>query len=216
MQVLTVADEVVPAVYSLSIKERFPKVKLVLGCGDLPYYYLEFIVTMLSVPCLYVRGNHDKPEVQDNEVVTEARGCTLIDNKVYNHSGLLLAGLGGSIRYSSDGDEQYTETEMLMRSWRLVPRLLFNKQRHGRYLDILLTHAPPLGIHNGDDLPHRGFKTFLTFMKRFEPSYLFHGHIHRSYGFTSTHETVYQKTRVINTAGYRLMEIEAGTSAQEA
>src|SRR5262249_6151539 len=51
MQFLTVSDEVVPAIYSLSIKERFGGIQAVLGCGDLPPYYLEFIVTMLAVPC---------------------------------------------------------------------------------------------------------------------------------------------------------------------
>ena len=48
MHFLTVSDEVVPAIYSLNIKERFPDIQAVLGCGDLPPYYLEFIVTMLA------------------------------------------------------------------------------------------------------------------------------------------------------------------------
>ena len=51
MQFLTVSDEVVPAIYSLNIKERFQSIQAILGCGDLPPYYLEFIVTMLAKPC---------------------------------------------------------------------------------------------------------------------------------------------------------------------
>jgi len=31
----------------------------VLSCGDLPPYYLEFLVTVLDVPLFDVRGNHD-------------------------------------------------------------------------------------------------------------------------------------------------------------
>ena len=54
MQFLTVSDEVVPAIYSLNIKERFQSIQAILGCGDLPPYYLEFIVTMLAKPCFYV------------------------------------------------------------------------------------------------------------------------------------------------------------------
>ena len=210
MQVLTVADEVVPAIYSLNVKQRFADVKLVLGCGDLPFYYLEFIVTMLGVGCLYVRGNHDGPEESaDGEIILEPRGCISVDGRARQHGGLLVAGLGGSIRYNTKGHDQYTEPQMAVRVWRLAPRLLLNKLRYGRYLDVMLTHAPPLGIHNGTDFPHRGFGAFLALMRRYEPRYLIHGHIHLSYGFGSVTETRYHKTTVLNTAGYRLLDLEA-------
>jgi Icc-related predicted phosphoesterase len=210
MRFLTVSDEVVPAIYSLSIKDRFPDVAAVLGCGDLPSYYLEFIVTMLGIPCFYVQGNHDGVEYSEGgEAVNEPRGCVSLEGRCVEHAGLLLAGLGGSIRYNNASGAQYTETQMLMRIWRLTPRLLFNRLRYGRYLDILLTHAPPLGIHNGPDYPHRGFQALLGFMDRFAPRYLIHGHIHRSYGFSSVTETRYRRTMVLNTAGYRLLTVDA-------
>jgi Icc-related predicted phosphoesterase len=208
MQVLTVADEVVPAIYSLNVKQRFGAAQLVLACGDLPFYYLEFIVTMLGVNCLYVRGNHDKPEESDDGQLLEPRGCVSVEGRTQRQGNLLIAGLGGSIRYNNDSHDQYTDAQMTMRVWRLAPRLMLNKMRYGRYLDVMLTHAPPLGIHNGPDYPHRGFKAFLAFMRRFEPRYLFHGHIHMSYGFGAVHETRYHKTLVLNTAGYRLVQID--------
>jgi hypothetical protein len=209
MRFLTVSDEVVPAIYSLSIKDRFPDVQAVLGCGDLPPYYLEFIVTMLGRPCFYVEGNHDKVEYsEDGEDVFAPRGCVSLEGRCISHEGLLLAGLGGSIRYNKEPGAQYTESEMLLRVWRLTPRLLFNRLRYGRYLDILLTHAPPLGIHNGPDFPHRGFRALLGLMDRFAPRYLIHGHIHRSYGFSAVTETSYRHTTVLNTAGYRLLTVD--------
>jgi uncharacterized protein len=210
MRFLTVSDEVVPAIYSLSIKDRFPDIQTVLGCGDLPPYYLEFIVTMLGIPCFYVQGNHDGVEhSEDGEDLNEPRGCVSLEGRCVEHAGLLLAGLGGSIRYNNASGAQYTEAQMLMRVWRLTPRLLLNRLRHGRYLDILLTHAPPLGIHNGPDFPHRGFRALLGFMDRFAPHYLIHGHIHRSYGFSRVTETRYKRTMVLNTAGYRLLAVDA-------
>lgn len=206
MRFLTVSDEIVPSIYSLSIKQRYGDIECVLGCGDLPYYYLEFIVTMLGRPCFYVFGNHDHPEQTSNgETLTEARGCILLEDRVVLHNGWLIGGLGGSIRYNDDDGPQYSEQQMLIRAWRMTPQLLLNKLRHGRHLDILLTHAPPLGIHNGPGRPHRGFKVFLNFMDRFRPRYLIHGHIHRSYGFSATTETRYKDTMVVNTAGYRLL-----------
>jgi uncharacterized protein len=216
MRFLTVSDEVVPAIYSLSIKDRFPDVQAVLGCGDLPPYYLEFIVTMLGKPCFYVEGNHDKVEYGENgEEVSAPRGCISLEGRSMVHEGLLLAGLGGSIRYNKEPGAQYTESEMLLRVWRLTPRLLLNRLRYGRYLDILLTHAPPLGIHNGPDFPHRGFGALLGLMDRFAPRYLIHGHIHRSYGFSAVTETVYRQTTVLNTAGYRLLTVDVPSHSSE-
>ena len=39
---------------------------------------------------------------------------------------------------------------------RLTPQLLWNRQRYGRYLDVLVTHSPPFGVHDRPDLPHYG------------------------------------------------------------
>jgi Icc-related predicted phosphoesterase len=209
MQFLTVSDEVVPAIYSLNIKERFRSINAVLGCGDLPPYYLEFMVTMLAVPCFYVNGNHNGVEyTEDGEQLHAPRGCTLVERRSICYKGLLIAGLGGSIRYNNEQGAQYTEMEMLAHVWMLAPYLLLNRWRYGRYLDVLLTHAPPLGIHNGPDYPHRGFQAFLTFMDYFRPRYLIHGHIHQSYGFSAVTETHYKQTMVLNTAGYRLLTID--------
>jgi Icc-related predicted phosphoesterase len=218
MRVLTISDEIVPAIYSLNVKQRFPGVDFVLSCGDLPYYYIEFVVTMLGVPVFYVYGNHDGTEIQHGgQEVNEARGAVSLEGRGVQHQGLLIAGLGGCLRYKPDARHMYTDAEMARRCWRLVPWMLFNKLRVGRYLDILITHAPPLGIHNGPDFPHRGFRAFLWFMDRFRPRYLIHGHIHLSYGFDSGTESVYQATTVINTAGHRLLEIApSATSLRKA
>ncbi|GAB4126138.1 MAG: metallophosphoesterase [Roseiflexaceae bacterium] len=209
MRILTVSDEVVPVIYSLGVRDRFGDVSCVLGCGDLPYYYLEFLVTTLAVPCFYVLGNHDANEqTERGEVITEPRGCTSIEGRTINYRGIILAGLGGCLRYNNSDGPQYTELQMLIRFWRLAPQLLINRLRYGRSVDIMLTHAPPLGIHNGPDRPHKGFRTFLTLMDWFEPQLLIHGHIHRSYGFSRTTETRYKSTEVLNTAGYRVIDVE--------
>jgi Icc-related predicted phosphoesterase len=209
MQILTISDEIVPSIYSLNIKQRFHGVDAILSCGDLPIYYVDFVITMLGVPCFYIWGNHDSPEMQaDGQTLSEVRGGMCLEDRCVAHAGLLLAGLGGSLRYKEDGDHQYTDAEMMGRAWRLVPRLLLNRLRYGRHLDVLITHAPPLGIHNGPDYPHRGFKAFLWLMERFRPRYLIHGHIHLSYGYAMSVQSRYRQTTVINTAGHRLLTID--------
>lgn len=209
MYVLALSDEVVPLVYSLHIRDRFRTVQLILGCGDLPYYYLEYAVTMLGVPCFYVHGNHDAPELTGNdELVTEARGCTLLDDRVLRHQGIIFAGLGGSMRYNADSHYQYTERDMLLRVLRLTPRLLFNRLRYGRGLDVLLTHAPPAGIHQGHDLAHRGFRALRWLIEWAHPRYLIHGHIHQNYRMGTATHTRHKHTAVINAASHRVIWLD--------
>lgn len=75
MKVLAVSDHVVDAVYSGCANGRFDDVDLAISCGDLSYSYLEYIVTLLNVPCFYVHGNHDHPEYRANgTVLTEPGG----------------------------------------------------------------------------------------------------------------------------------------------
>ena len=81
-----------------------------------------------------------------------------------------------------------------------------NRLRYGRYLDIFVTHAPPRGIHDGEDLPHQGFEGYLSLLRRFRPMLMIHGHQH-VYNRSETTETDYGGTRIINTYGYRVLEL---------
>jgi Icc-related predicted phosphoesterase len=205
VKLLAVSDRVVDHVYSEQIRERFDDVEIVLSCGDLPYSYLEYIVTLLNVPCFYVHGNHDRPEYKANgNTLTEPGGWTNLDGRVVESRGVLLAGLEGSIRYKPHAPYQYTESQMIGKVLRLAPALLINRMFRGRYLDILITHSPPFGIHDGRDLPHQGFKVFRGFMSHFRPRYLLHGHKH-VYGPEPT-RTHYENTEVINVYPARVIE----------
>lgn len=208
MKVLTVSDVVEPTIYHPGVRERYGDVELALACGDLPNYYLEFIVTMLNRPLYYVLGNHDQNAVLSEQGPEPAGpgGCVNLDGRTAHHNGkLLLAGLEGSMRYKQDGGPQYTDQEMWHKTLALVPHLLWNRLQHGRYLDILITHAPPHGVHDASDLCHTGFKAFLWLMKCFRPRYLIHGHVHL-YGHESERRTLYGTTMVVNTYGHQLVE----------
>jgi hypothetical protein len=113
---------------------------------------------------------------------------------------LLLAGIEGSNRYNF-GEHQYTQVEMWAFAFSLAPALMVNKIRYGRYLDILITHAPPWKIHDMDDLPHHGIKAFNWLIKVFTPLYHLHGHTH-VYRPDTIIETQVGATCVINTYGY--------------
>jgi hypothetical protein len=206
MRILSVSDTEIGFIYSPLIVERFHNTDIVISCGDLPYYYLEYIVSMLNVPLYYVRGNHASPiEITSGGERTYPWGAVNLNQRVIeDDTGLLLAGLEGSLQYNR-GPYQYTQAEYWFKAFRLVPALLRNKIKTGRYLDILVTHAPPWEIHTADDLPHRGIKAFRWLIDVFKPAVHLHGHIH-IYRQDTERETRVGTTRVINTYGYREMD----------
>ena len=197
-KILSVSDKPAPFIYSPQIRNRFKDVDLILGCGDLDYYYLEFMVSSLDVPLYYVRGNHDKVVEYSGPVQrTSPGGGVNLHRKVINHAGLLLAGVEGSLRYRP-GQFQYTQDEMWRHVWSLVPRLIYNRMRFGRYLDVFISHTPPSGVHDEDDLPHQGINAFRWLVDVFQPAYYFHGHVHL-YRPDTPRVTQRGKTKIINT-----------------
>jgi Icc-related predicted phosphoesterase len=122
-------------------------------------------------------------------------------------SGLLMAGIEGSLRYNF-GPYQYTDEEMWWFVLMLAPGLLLNKLRYGRFLDVFVTHSPPWHIHDADDRAHRGSKAFRWLLQVFKPAFHLHGHIHIYRRDTIT-ETWFDQTRVINVFGYREITFNA-------
>ena len=205
MKLLALSDQVVASIYSPSVVERFGDVDIVVACGDLPYSYLEFVATMLNVPCFFVHGNHDCAEYTScGLTLTGPGGWADLDGRTARSKGIILGGLEGALRYRPDAPFQYTELEMAFKVWRMTLGLLRNRMLHGRYLDILITHAPPFGVQDGEDRTHRGFRALLAFMARFRPRYLLHGHNH-PYGM-ETRESRYLDTEVVNVCPFRVIE----------
>ena len=193
MKILCVSDQIDPLIYTNSLKQRYADVDIVLSAGDLPLDYLDFIMSTLNKPVLFVFGNHHG-DITETEM--QLYGAEHIDSRLKKEEGLIIAGLGGSMKYNN-GKNQYTNFQMKKKIIKLIPSLLFNRLFKGRYLDILLTHAPPLGIHDKQDLCHRGFRDFLWFMRAFKPKYLVHGHIHL-YDYSEKRTSKYCETLVVN------------------
>ena len=203
MKILAVSDVELDYIYRPQIAERFNTVDLIISCGDLSNYYLEYMVSMLNIPLYYVNGNH----THRVEFTTEGDkkypwGATNVHQRcIVDDTGVLLAGIEGSLRYNR-AEHQYTQAEMWQKVFGLMPRFFYNKLRYGRFLDIFISHAPPWHIHDQDDLPHRGIKAFRWLIKVFEPVYHLHGHIHL-YRNDTIYKTLFHRTQVINCYGYR-------------
>ncbi|MEL7590761.1 MAG: metallophosphoesterase [Anaerolineaceae bacterium] len=207
MKLLAVSDVEIGFLYSPMIRDRFPDVDLIISCGDLPYYYIEYMISMLNVPCYFVRGNHaNEREFGVAGIRRFPWGAVDLHHRgVEDDTGLLLAGLEGSLRYNR-GAHQYTQAEYWGLVFDLVPRFLYNKMRLGRYLDVFISHAPPWQVHDADDLPHRGVKAFHWLINVFKPAYFLHGHIHVFRQDTVT-RSVIGNTIVQNVYGYKVLTI---------
>lgn len=197
MKILAIADEESKYLWDYFDKSKIEGIDLIISCGDLNPHYLSFLVTLSSVPVLYVHGNHD---AKYEKVPPE--GCICIEDQIYVHNGVRILGLGGSMRYKP-GPHQYTEWQMRQR----VAKLKFRLWK-SRGFDILVTHAPAYQLNDGRDLPHQGFQVFKTLMEKYKPRYFLHGHVHLSYGRGHKRYDKYQDTHVINAYERCVFEFE--------
>jgi Icc-related predicted phosphoesterase len=209
VKIFAVADEVDESTFGDKLDSLRPD--LILSCGDLPFDYLEYLVSRIDVPLLYVPGNHDpgvgprdRWSLQLPAHVPGPEGCDNVDGRVLEVRGLRIAGLGGSLRYK-EGPNQYTQAQMRWRAINLEVRIRLQRIRAGRRLDVLLAHAPPFGFGGAEDAAHVGFAAFLRIIRDFQPRLVVHGHVH-PYGRTLPERNI-GSTRIVNAVPSRLIEI---------
>ncbi len=195
MKILILSDVESKYLWDYFEKEKLEGIDLILSCGDLKPQYLSFLASFTKAPVLYVRGNHD-----DCYEINPPDGCICIEDSIYNFNGLRIMGLGGSIKYNN-GKNQYTQNQMKKRVKRMWFKLMRN---HG--FDILLTHAPAAGFHEGDDRAHKGFDVFSELIDKYHPKFFIHGHVHKDYSRNFVRQDQIGDTIVIN--GYERFTLE--------
>jgi Icc-related predicted phosphoesterase len=106
------------------------------------------------------------------------------DVRVVDVLGLRIAGLGGCLRYS-DGPNQYSERQYGRRARLLRARAQWARwrMRDAGRPDVLITHAPPRGVGDAEDPPHRGVQAMHGLVAALAPAVVLHGHVH-PYGQT--------------------------------
>ena len=196
MKILALSDEECLALWDYYVSGRLDGYDLILACGDLKPEYLSFVVTMARCPVLYVPGNHDA-----RYATRPPLGCDLIDDHFVVYNGVRILGLGGCRRYHP-GAHQYTDAQMRKRIRKLRWQLWRNKG-----VDIVVTHAAPAGLGDGEDPAHRGFESLRDLLDKYHPRYLVHGHVHMTYGHNIPREVEYNGTTIINAYERYVFEI---------
>ncbi len=190
--VLAVADEESASVHSARVRAQRPDV--VLSAGDLSWSYLEALVADLGVPAAYVPGNHEPPGGG------APRGMIDVDGRVATVGGVKVAGLGGCVRYNG-GAHQYSQDEYRRRADRLL------SEAEGEQVDVLLTHAPPLGLGDEPDPAHVGIEALHTLLDVLRPAWHLHGHIH-PYGLVKPDRHV-GGTTIRNVIPWQVVHVDA-------
>ena len=79
------------------------------------------------------------------------------------------------------------------------------KRKNG--FDVLVTHSPARGLHDGEDTCHTGFDVFNRLIEQYRPRYFVHGHVHMSYGRQFVRLDKVGETTVINAYEKYIVEI---------
>jgi Icc-related predicted phosphoesterase len=195
LKILAVSDFIDKSLTRMVETRTLEPVDLIISCGDMEPEYLSFLRDRLDRPLFYVKGNHDIRYTRANPV-----GCKNIHKRVVSLDGVNILGLEGSMWYNG-GANQYTEAMMKKQIFSLWLALWRKKTIH-----MIITHAPPRRIHDREDLCHRGFECFNTLIRKYQPDYFIHGHIHREFDTHSDRITRVNHTQVVNTCGFTLIE----------
>ncbi|MBI1870827.1 MAG: metallophosphoesterase [Chlamydiae bacterium] len=213
------------------IEEGEPSLKevdLVISCGDLSSSYLEFVEGSLGKHLIYVRGNHDPVEEKNvgpfiahkslfqepvyKEFLGTFEGLENLHGRLFIFSDWVIVGLEGSLWYNGEGP-QYTEEAMSK-----VVRHIEHCLRWRQIIDfvrglskkvLVISHAPPRGIHDGEDLCHRGFDCFHHLFKSFSPHLWIHGHT-STHSLTQNQVSLLGKTTFLNAYEHKFISLNEG------
>jgi Icc-related predicted phosphoesterase len=175
MKILAIADR--PPKKPIAELVALGHPDLIVTLGDLDLFSLRGLGTITDIPKIGVYGNHCSGNYFDE------LGIENMHLHTKEIAGILFGGFEGSIRYKAGDAPMYTEEEATI------------MLKDFPYVDVLLCHSPPRGIHDEDDPAHRGFEALRTYVETKRPKYLLHGH---TYVSTGIKETVFEGTRIVH------------------
>ncbi|HEV7810399.1 MAG TPA: metallophosphoesterase [Candidatus Limnocylindrales bacterium] len=198
---LAVSDEREPALEIARNRELLVPLDGVIGCGDLDPRWLAFLGDAFAAPLIYVRGNHDRGGDWDERRL-------VVPDPLRSGSEVHLAGLRIAAfewpDIESQGNRRRSDIAWTQALRLMIPRLMAGVLRGSEPL-LVVSHAPPEGVGDGDDAYHRGFPGYRLLLDRLQPPLWLHGHT----TVASVDQLVVEcgRSTVINVTGAVLVEI---------
>lgn len=224
MKILAVSDKENPQLQNSILKnmEMFNDIDAIISCGDLSKNYLEFLVDSIKKELFFVEGNHPVKKISGKNCFEKIVSKVYEEESYFDYGGInlhsrihiykdyILVGFEGSMKYNGK-DFQYSEKEMS----KIVNKVSFAIKKQ-QFLDfifrrkkkeiIVVSHAPVAQIHDQNDVCHKGFNCFRTFIEKFKPILWLHGHIHYE-GQINEQVSRLNNTFVVNAYGIHLIDI---------
>lgn len=158
---------------------------VIITLGDLEPDVLDPL-GRFAIPVLGVYGNHDDGNYLD------AANTTNLHLRSAQVDGVTFAGFEGCVKYTPGARLQYTQKQASKLA-RKLPRA-----------DILISHAPPRGVHEEpDDRAHEGFDGLRDYLERHAPRVHLHGHTPAP----PRPPTGVGATRVIHVVGHHVLDV---------
>jgi len=199
MRILVISDFNDPVLYEETNRNKIGNIDLVISCGDLSREHLSYVSTMYKAPLFFVRGNHDLL------LLTEGPVGENLHDQLIKYRGIRMLGFEGVPNYNNQG-VQFSNIDINILFFKFFIKTLFLERP-----DIIVTHAPPKGIHDGPDNAHRGVPEYAKMITQFKPKYFLHGHNHLDYHSnlkwrSKFHQiTMVESTTVIRIYGYYIL-----------
>jgi predicted phosphodiesterase len=161
-------------------------VELIITLGDLTREDIIELASIQDIPKIGVYGNHDSGKYMSE------LGIMDMHRTVWDYQGLKFGGFQGCVRYKDNPDAiMYTQQEAV------------GMMQGFPYVDIFLSHCPPRGINDEEEIAHQGFDALRSYLDAQQPRVWLHGHTYptdetivRQYGPTRI-EYVFQ-SRIID------------------
>ncbi|MBX2986758.1 MAG: metallophosphoesterase family protein [Bdellovibrionaceae bacterium] len=185
MKILVIADDFSKQTSIAELIKTHP-VDAIFTLGDLYSSHLKELQN-ISIPKFGVYGNHC------SEAYMPELGIKNLHLQTEKLGELTIGGFEGCHRYKENGHHQFSHQESV--------DLIKNFPK----VDILLTHAPPLGVNDDwSTESHQGLYGTLEYIKSNPVKILFHGHTYPK----DNHVSKIENTIVVYTYGFKIWDLD--------
>lgn len=163
------------------------RIDLVITLGDLTREDILQLELVTNIPKIGIYGNHDSgtymPEL----------GIWDMHLKTWDFQGLKFGGFQGCVRYKDNPQAIMYTQEQAAQMMTGFPKV-----------DVFISHCPPRGINDEEEVAHQGFDGLRTYLDLNKPKVWLHGHTY------PTEETIVKQhydTRIEYVFGYKIIVI---------
>ena len=154
------------------------KFDIIITLGDIDIMFLQLLTKKFpNKRIIGVHGNHDY--IGDLEYLKIEN----IHGKSITTDNIVISGLEGCLNYKKNP---------LLHMDEEINNVIKNLNSD---TDVIISHNAPLGIHDKEDIAHRGYKALREFIEKNSPTFCVHGHQHKNI------ITEYEGTKIIGVYG---------------